>query len=91
MHLEVPRLGVEWEPQLPAYTTATAMQDQSCDWNLHYSSLQCRILNPLNEARDQTGILLDTSQFVTTEPQRELSDLEFWESNVEEFPVVTQG
>ena len=26
-HMEVPRLGVEMEPQLPAYTTATAMWD----------------------------------------------------------------
>ena len=26
-HMEVPRLGVESELQLPAYTTATAMQD----------------------------------------------------------------
>ena len=26
-HVEVPRLGVESEPQLPAYTTATAMPD----------------------------------------------------------------
>ena len=25
-HMEVPRLGVEWELQLPAYTTATATQ-----------------------------------------------------------------
>ena len=27
LHMEVPRLGVELELQLPAYTTATAMQD----------------------------------------------------------------
>ena len=26
-HMEVPRLGVKLELQLPAYTTATAMQD----------------------------------------------------------------
>ena len=25
--MDVPRLGVEWEPQLPAYTTATATGD----------------------------------------------------------------
>ena len=32
-HMEVPRLGVESELQLPAYTTATAAQDPSrvCD------------------------------------------------------------
>ena len=28
-HMEVPRLGVESELQLPTYTTATAMQDPS--------------------------------------------------------------
>ena len=28
-HVEVPRLGVEWELQLPAYTTATATQHPS--------------------------------------------------------------
>ena len=29
---------------------------------LHHSSRQRRILNPLNKARDQTSILMDTSQ-----------------------------
>ena len=49
-HVEVPRLGVQSEPQLPAYTTATAMQDPSHVCNLHHSSQQCWILNPLSEA-----------------------------------------
>ena len=33
--MEVPRLGVELEQQLPAYTTAAAMLDLShiCDYN----------------------------------------------------------
>ena len=30
--------------------------------NLHYSSLQCQIFNPLSEVRDRTRILMDTSQ-----------------------------
>ena len=30
--------------------------------NLHHSSWQCQILNPLSEARDQTWILKDASQ-----------------------------
>ena len=34
--------------------TATAMQHPSCTCNLHHSSWQRRILNPLSEARDQT-------------------------------------
>ena len=55
--MEVPRLGVELELQLPAYPTATAMPDQSHVCNLHHSSLQRQILNPLSEARDQTHVL----------------------------------
>ena len=53
-HMEVPRLGVELELQLPAYATATAMQDPSCILHLYHSSWQRQILNPLGEARDQT-------------------------------------
>ena len=30
LHMEVPRLGVKAELQLPAYATATAMPDLSC-------------------------------------------------------------
>ena len=51
-HMEVPRLGIKSELQLPACTTATAMQDPSCVCNLHHSSWQHQILNPLNEARN---------------------------------------
>ena len=40
-HMEVPGLRVELEPQLPAYTTATAMPDLSCMCNLHHSLQQC--------------------------------------------------
>ena len=60
-HTEVPRLGVESELQLPAYATATAAQDLSCICDLHHSSWQCRILNPLSEARDGTQVLMDPS------------------------------
>ena len=56
------RLEVQLELQLPAYTTATAMPDQTCICDLHHSSWQCRLLNPLREARDRTHILMDTSQ-----------------------------
>ena len=37
-HMEVPRLGVKWELQLPACATTTAMQDPSRFCDLHYSS-----------------------------------------------------
>ena len=50
--MEVPRLGVESELQLPAYTTAEAIRDLSGVFNLHHSSRQHWILNPLIEARD---------------------------------------
>ena len=61
-HMEVPRLGVELELQLLVYTTATAMQDPSCVCDLHHSSWQCRILNPLSKARDQTCHLMVPSR-----------------------------
>ena len=51
-HMEVPRLGVESELQLLAYTTAAAMQNLSHVCDLHPSSRQHQIPNPLSEARD---------------------------------------
>ena len=52
--MEVPRLGVELELWLPAYTTATATRDLSHICNLHHRFQQHWILNPLSEARDRT-------------------------------------
>ena len=46
------RLGVESVLQLLADTTATAMLDPSHVCDLHHSSWQHQILNPLIEARD---------------------------------------
>ena len=60
--MEVPRLGVQSELQLPAYATATAMQDPCGICDLHYSSWLCWILNPLSEARDGTPNLMVLSQ-----------------------------
>ena len=54
MAYEVPRLGVELELQLPVYTTATATGDLSHIYDLHHSSQQCRIPDPMSEARDRT-------------------------------------
>ena len=51
-HMEIPKLGVELELQLLATATATVMQDPSRVWDLHHSSRQHQILNPLREARD---------------------------------------
>ena len=61
-HMEVPRLGVVLE--LQTYTTATAALDLSHICDLHHSLWQCQIHNPLNEARDWTCILMDTSQIL---------------------------
>ena len=60
--MEVPRLGVKLELELQAYVTATATQDLSHSCDLHHSSRQCQIRNPLNEVRDGTHILMDTSR-----------------------------
>ena len=66
--MEIPRLGVELELQLPAYTTAG--QDPSHICKLHHSSLQCWILNPLSEARDQTYDVM-VLRLVSTAPWQE--------------------
>ena len=60
--VEVPRVGVSLELQLPAYATATAMPDPSHICDLHHRLWQHRILNPLNKARDRTPILMDPSR-----------------------------
>ena len=66
--VEIPRLGVEFELQLPAYTTAIATSDLSLTCNL-YSLWQCWIPTLLSKARDRTWILV---RFITTEPRQEL-------------------
>ena len=54
--------GVESELQLLVYTTATATSDPSHLCDLHHSSWQRRILNPLSKARDRTRNLMAPSQ-----------------------------
>ena len=61
-HVEVPGLGVKLELQVPAYATVTATRDPSRVCTLHHSSQQHQIPYALSEARDQTHILIDTSQ-----------------------------
>ena len=58
--MEALRPGVKLELQLLAYTAAT--WDLIHVFNLHPSSWQCWILNPLSRARDRTHILMDTNQ-----------------------------
>ena len=76
--MEVLRLGVDLELQLLAYTiatatataaaiaTATATLDPSHVCDVHHSSWQCWILNPRNKGRDQTCLLMDTSQVLNS-------------------------
>ena len=60
--MEAPRLGVKSEPQLLAYITAAASWDLSHASDLHHSSGQHQILNPMSEARDRTGNLMVPSR-----------------------------
>ena len=68
-HIEAPRLGAESELQLLAYTTGTATWILSHICDLYHSLQQWGILNPLNEARDQTHILMDTTQVLNPAEQ----------------------
>ena len=61
-HIEVPRLRVQLELQLPAYGTATPMPDLNHICNICHSLWQCRNLNPLSRVRDQTCFLMDIIQ-----------------------------
>ena len=61
-HMEVPRIGVKSELQLPAYTTARATPDPSLICDLHHSSRQRQILNALDKAWNRTRVLVDTGQ-----------------------------
>jgi len=66
--MEVPRLGFKSELLLLAYTTATAMQDLSHVCDLHHSSEQCRILNPLTRAEIEPATSWTPVRFVIAEP-----------------------
>ena len=77
-HMEVSRLGVKSEPQLLAYTTATATPDLNHVCDVHHSSWQHRIPNPPIEARDQTwDVSWFLVGFISTEPWREIPFLYF--------------
>ena len=59
--MEIPRLGVRLELQLPAYSHSCGNTRSESYLQLHHSLWQLRVLNPLSEARDRTHILMDTS------------------------------
>eukprot|EP01106_Pelomyxa_sp_JSP_P012067 TRINITY_DN3260_c1_g2_i1.p1 TRINITY_DN3260_c1_g2~~TRINITY_DN3260_c1_g2_i1.p1 ORF type:complete len:103 (+),score=0.42 TRINITY_DN3260_c1_g2_i1:143-451(+) len=70
------REGIESKMQLLAYATATAMWDLSHRCNLHHSSEQRQILNPLSEASDQTGFVMDTSWILSPLSPNGISSIE---------------
>ena len=76
-HMEVPRLVIKLELQLPAYATVIATWDLSHICDLSHSSQQHWILNPLSEARDRTCNLVVPSWMVSAVPRRELQEY-FW-------------
>ena len=60
--MEVPRLGVQSELQLPTYARATAMPYLSHIFDVHHSSQQRWILNLLSKARGWTHNLMVPSR-----------------------------
>ena len=58
--MEVLRLGVESELQLLSHATATATRDPSLICDLHCSSQQCQVPDPLSKARDSTYTIMDS-------------------------------
>ena len=68
--MEVPRLGVKLELELEP-TTDKATWDPSSVCDLHLSSWQHWIPNPLNEAKEPASSRIPV-RFVTAEPKREM-------------------
>ena len=84
-HMEVPRLRVKSELQLPACTTATTMQDLSCICDLHHSSRTARSL--IHWARPGAKLALSwiLVGFVSAEPWWKLQ-ITFFKKNI--FSVI---
>ena len=75
--MDVPRLGIQSELQLPATATATATPDPSLDFDLHHRSEQRRILDPLRKARDRTRNFMVRFRCATMgTPQECISELD---------------
>ena len=71
-HMAVPRPGVKLELQLAAYTTATVTWDLSCVCDLHHSSRQRQIPDPLIEPGIEPKSSWIRVGFVSAAPQWEL-------------------
>ena len=86
--MEIPRLGVGLELLLLVYTTAIAMPDPSRVCNLHRSSRQGRILNPLSDTRDHNRNLMIPSQIASIAPRPEHLTLLLISNYWQEFEFV---
>ena len=63
-HMDIPRLGVILELQLPACTTTTATLDPSDTFGLHHSLQQCQVLNPLSHNKNSKHIFISNFSLV---------------------------
>ena len=75
-HMEILRLGVQSELQLPAASlchSPTAIWDLSHFCDLHHSSWQCQITNPLSKPGIEPASSWLLVGFVFSVPQWELS------------------
>ena len=75
-------------------TTARATLDPNCICNLRCSLRQCRILNPLSEARDRIHILPETMPDpYPAEPQQEslLAPFFRWETKAQSSHIASPG
>ena len=73
--MEAPGLGVEYELQPPAYTTATGMPDLSCNSDLYYSLWQCQTLTHWARPGTEPAFSRTLCQVLNiklSEPQQEL-------------------
>ena len=83
--MDIPRLGIESELQLPPYASTTATPDPCYICNLHHSAQQCQILNPLSRARVWIHILMHTSRVHDHWATRELQGSFLFTNGYPEF------
>ena len=88
-HMEVPRLGIEWELQLPATATVTATRDPSCICNIHHSSQQCGSFTHWARPRIKHASSWILVRFVSAEPRQELLN-DFFELKCSWFTMLCQ-
>ena len=82
-HMEVPRPGVQVEAVADSLHHSHSNTDASRIWDLHPSSWQSRLLNPLREARDRAHNLMVPSRIrFYSATMRTPSLLQFLKKNI---------